>query len=147
LITNIGSDPGTGILFQILSGYEDVVIDHNTAFHTGTTISADGIPSPRLTFTNNIVQHNQYGIKGSGQNPGNSTITVYFPDSVIIANAFQSTVLGGAPYYPAGNFFPVNLSDIGFVHYPTDPQLKTTSSYYNQGTDGTSPGVQGEEMP
>jgi hypothetical protein len=147
LITNIGSDPGTGILFQILSGYEDVVIDHNTALHTGTTISADGIPSPRLTFTNNIVQHNQYGIKGSGQNPGNSTITVYFPDSVITANAFQSTVLGGAPYYPAGNFFPVNLSDIGFVNYPTDPQLKTTSSYYNQGTDGTSPGVQGEEMP
>src|SRR5207253_2022398 len=57
---------GEGRLFQLLDGTTSVVIDHNTAMHVGTIITAEGPPHRDFVFTNNIVAHNTYGITGSG---------------------------------------------------------------------------------
>ena len=140
LLTGIGGQAsGDGILFQIIQGYEDVTIDHNTALQTGVIVMADGLPSPRFKFTNNIAPHNLYGIFGSGYGSGNACIAHYFPDSDFRRNIF---IGADAFYYPTDNFYPAIIPPgVGFENYPTDLQLKTTSPYYNQGTDGTSPGV------
>ena len=120
------------------------MIDHNTALQAGSIIVADGAPSPGLIFTNNITPHNLYGVFGSGYGSGNACIAHYFPDSDFRRNIF---IGADAFYYPTDNFFyPAIIPAVGFENYPTDLQLKTTSPYYNQGTDGTVPGVQGE-MP
>jgi hypothetical protein len=142
LMTGIGGHwNGDGVAFMILSGYEDVKIDHNTILNAGNTITADGSPSPRLKFTNNIVQHNQYGIKGSGLNSGNPTIAAFFPNSDIRKNVFATpTEEGWGPFYPPSNFFPNTLQEIGFVNYPSDLHLAPSSPYHQLATDGTDIG-------
>ena len=59
---------GPGIFLLVVSdppppgyaaaGVQSLVIDHNTAFHTGSTASIDAPPSPRFVFSNNIVANN-----------------------------------------------------------------------------------------
>ena len=69
----------TSRLFLLTGGVDDLTIDHNTAIHTGSIIIADGAPYVRFAFTNNIVQHNNYGIKGPGVGMGNPTLAQSSP--------------------------------------------------------------------
>jgi hypothetical protein len=64
--------------FAKVSNMPDLVMDHNTVFHTGNIISAYGPASPGFVFTNNILKHNSYGIFGVNQSPGNGTLGAYF---------------------------------------------------------------------
>lgn len=151
---NIGQDIGhtpyvDGILFQILSGYEDVNINHNTFLHSGTTIVADGAPSPRLRFTNNIAQHNAYGIFGSGAGVGNSAIAAFFPNSVFAKNVLATPVEPvSTSSYPPANYFPGTLQEIGFVDLAAgDLGLTAASPYHNAATDGTDIGANLVPMP
>lgn len=139
LMYEIGS-----IAFQVLNGYRDVNINHNTILNAGDTMVLDGLASPRLKFTNNIVQHNQYGIKGTGQNSGNPSIAAFLPDSTITKNVFATpTEQGWGPFYPAGNYFPDTLAEIGFVNLTnyTDLRLTGSSPYHNASTDGLDIGA------
>ncbi len=137
LMKGIGAFKGTGTLFQILSGYEDVTINHNTAMQTGSIIVADGAPCPRFKFINNIAPHNLYGIFGSGYGVGNPAITHYFPGSTIVKNVMQ----GGDPaIYPPDNYFPATMEEVGFVSYPEDLHLTPSSPYAGKATDGTDIG-------
>ena len=67
---------GAGKLFQIISGAEYVTIDHNTGFATGNILSTDSTQGLNvgLTFTNNIVAHNAYGVIGTDTGIGLSTL-------------------------------------------------------------------------
>ena len=56
---------GAGMLFQILEAPTDLIIDHNTAMQTGNVVTVEGPPATGFVFTNNIAQHNAYGIIGS----------------------------------------------------------------------------------
>lgn len=157
LMTKIGGVfTGDGILIQIGVGYQDVTFDHNTLLHdpaapvSGSTISVYSEPCPRFKFTNNIVQHNVYGIKGDATNSGTPTIDTFFPGATVTKNAFPhptdtsgNNVPGWGPptaadgaWYPLGNTFPVAVSDIGFINYPTDLRLSASSLYQDTGTDG-----------
>lgn len=130
---------GAGWLYQILSGVEQEKIDHNTGFQSSSLVSADGAPSPGFVFTNNLSPHNSYGVKGSGQGVGQTTIDAYFPGST-----FQKNVLVGGPEksYPMGNFFPATMQDVGFVDYDAgDFRLKPDSPYAKAGTDGLDVGA------
>ena len=131
---------GAGRLFQILSGAVDVVIDHNTGFQTDAVVMADGTPpAPGFVYKNNITPHGTYGIIGSGVGVGNVTLKQYFPGALVLRNVL---VGGDASLYPAGNFFPPSLADVGFVDLPGgNYRLKPDSAYKNGGTDGKDLGA------
>ena len=145
LLCGIGSNPsnGVGIAFQILSGYQDVKIDHNTAIHTGNIIVADGAPNPGFVFTNNISVHNRYGIFGSGYGVGKPAIDHYFPGADIRKNVIVMNVEDCSASYPRGNYFPSTLKNVGFVSLTdnTDLRLTESSAYHNAATDGGDVGA------
>ncbi|HEY8133462.1 MAG TPA: hypothetical protein VII12_16420 [Thermoanaerobaculia bacterium] len=131
---------GIGNLFQMTDGAEDVTVDHNTAFQTGSVLVAGAEPHPRFTFTNNLVANNEYGVAGDSNygNP-NGALRTYFPSAVFSNNVLQG---GQASDYPSGNFFPGSMSDVGFVNYAGgDYRLRTDSAYKDAGTDGKDIGA------
>jgi hypothetical protein len=131
---------GSGILFQVLNGAGGVVIDHNTAFQSGSALSADLAPSPGLVFTNNIVQHNAYGIFGSGKGTGLPALEYYFPGYLVRRN-----VIVGTPdprLYPKDNYFPATALVVGFVNLPGgDYRLTDRSPYHGAAIDGADVGA------
>lgn len=122
-----------GRLFQI-SDSPDVIVDHNTANQSGDIITAYGAASLNFVFTNNITAHGLYGVKGDGRGTGTDTINTYLTGAMFSKNVLAG---GNATSYPTGNFFPVSLSNVGFVNMTGgDYRLSSTSPYRNAGTDG-----------
>jgi hypothetical protein len=118
---------GSGILFQILSGAENVAIEFNTGIHSGRVIHFEGAASKGVIYRSNISAHNQYGIAGNGTTPGDRTLDKYAPGAVVTRNVLA----GGSPaLYPDGNYFPATLAQVGFVDlYDGDYRLTSTSPY------------------
>jgi hypothetical protein len=99
---------GTADFLQIGGGAIDVTIEQNTVQHTGRVIAAHGGSKEpkhmeRFVFRNNLLKHNEYGVKGDGVNSGQPTLDMYFPGAV-----FSGNVLAGGPraQYPRENQFP-----------------------------------------
>ncbi len=130
---------GGGILFQMLDGTADVRFDHNTAFQPGNVIVADGVSHTGFVYTNNLTPHNTYGIFGSGTGVGNPTLAAYFPGSLCTKNVLAG---GTSSDYPAGNFFPATLGNVGFVDLAGgNYRLASGSPYRGAGTDGKDVGA------
>jgi len=146
LFEDVGKEwGGAGILFQVLEGAADVVIEHNTALQAGSIIMAEGTPHERFVFRDNIVLHNEYGINGSGTASGSSTLQTYFPQAVVKGNVI---VGGSAARYPAGNAFPAGLDVVGFKDAAHDEySLAPKSRYRSTATDGTDPGADLQSLP
>ncbi len=124
---------GGGVAFQLNGGPHDVIIEHNTIFHTGNVV-VTGAVTERLVYRNNLFPHNEYGIKGAGQGTGHETINTFFPDSVIKKNVF---VGGPSTLYPPDNFFPASFDEVQFVDRAGgNYRLAPSSPYKNAGTDG-----------
>lgn len=138
LFDDINNTWGGGGIFLQVAGTAGVVVDHNTIFHSGNIINAYGDPTTGFVFTNNIMPHNQYGIKGDGRGSGNDTINAFFPDSTFKRNV----IAGGSPNQnPADNFYPASLDDVGFVDRANgNYQLAESSLYKGKATDGKDPG-------
>ena len=83
---------GSGWLFSIFRGPEDVVIEHNTGFSDRAIIVAEGEPAPGFVFRDNIVGYGRYGIVGSGVGNGLTAIAHYFPGSEIRRNVIVNNV-------------------------------------------------------
>lgn len=130
---------GGGRLFQILDGAADIVIEHNTALHAGNIVTAAGRPNPGFVFRDNIVIQNQYGVVGDGTAPGSPTLQAYFPGAVFRRNV----VVGAATRsYPADNFFPPSLAQVGFVGSDSQNyRLSPASPYRGAATDGKDVGI------
>jgi hypothetical protein len=131
---------GAGKLFQIISGAEYVTIDHNTGFATGNIMSTDSTQGLNvgLTFTNNIVAHNAYGVIGTDTGVGLSTLRRWWKSYVFKKNVI---VGGQASNYPPDNYFINSFSEVGFVDMAKgDYQLSSSSSYRNAGADGKNIG-------
>ncbi|MBI3621535.1 MAG: hypothetical protein HY208_05035 [Nitrospirae bacterium] len=130
---------GGGRLFQLLDGAADVVIDHNTAFHTGHIIMAEGRPNTGFIFQNNIAPHNEYGIFGADMGSGNPALERYFPGAAVRKNVI---IGGNAAQYPPDNFFPASPGEMGFVGCAGGVYcLPPASPYQHAGTDGKDPGA------
>jgi hypothetical protein len=132
---------GGGILFQIIGGAADIVIDHNTAFQTGAVLTADGAPNSGVTFTNNLARHNEYGVGGRDLfgNPMQA-LAIYFPQIVFKKNI----LIGNNAHlaYPPDNFFPATAGEVGFIDLAGgNYHLAATSPFKNGGTDGKDIGV------
>lgn len=130
---------GAGWFLTISDGLVDFTVDHNTVFQSSNIISVGGTPSTRFIFNNNITPHNEYGVHGDGSGTGNDGLNTYLPGFT-----FRRNVIPGAPasLYPADNFYPATLDDVGFVNRAGgDYRLASGSPYKGQGTDGKDPGA------
>ena len=124
---------GEGAFLKI-SETAGVEVDHNTVLQDGSIIIAYGPPTTNFVFTNNVVHHNDYGVKGDGVAAGKDTLEKFFPNCLFKRNV----VVGGQKsQYPADNFFLAAAADIGFVDtVKKDYRLADKSSYKNAATDG-----------
>jgi hypothetical protein len=130
---------GAGRLFEASHGIEDLVIDHNTGVQDGSIVVADGGTHPRFTYRNNLTPHNDDGVHGAGTASGLDTLNSYFPDGTVSRNV----IAGGNPaLYPAANFLPPSLNDVGFIDLTGgDYRLSPASPYKQAGTDGKDIGA------
>ncbi len=133
--------PASGRFAQIVGGPRDITIEHNTIFQSGTLIIADNGPSPGFVFRNNIANHNQYGVTGSGKGVGSAAMSYYFPGAIFERNVIVGTPQGVS--YPGNNFTPATMDQVGFVNLAGgDYRLAPSSPYRNAGTDGKDIGCQ-----
>lgn len=152
IANNLGVDvntswAGDGRFLQILDGTQEITVDHNTVFHNGVIIEAEGTPHQQFIFRNNIVEHNDYGVHGADVGIGNAALATYFPNCI-----FRRNVIPGLGEYGNSNWsntysnFPDNfylpyLDDVGFVNRPNgNYRLAPTSAQRNAGTDGNDVG-------
>jgi hypothetical protein len=103
---------GRGILFQMMDGTSDIVIERNTALQKGYVVFALGAPHRGFIFRNNIAPHNEYGIFGNDVGFGTSALEAYCPGSVVTGNVLTG---GDEGQYPEGNIFPESLEAVPFV--------------------------------
>jgi hypothetical protein len=140
LFTDISSANwgGTGQLVLTVGG-SNITIDHNTVFTDGSSVVyADGPTVTGFVFTNNIIPDNAYAVMGSGASEGNGTLAKYYPGATFRRNV---VIAGSAGSYPADNYFPATLADVGFVDPSTgNDRLSSSSPYNNLATDGSDIG-------
>jgi hypothetical protein len=119
----------------------DILVNHNTVFHTAAIIFGEGDTTEGLVFQNNIVPHNVEGITGT--NAPRGIPNPLFPGA---ENSFLGNVIVGKPDgvdYPNGvrNFFPASLDEVRFVDLSgRDYHLAPTSPVKGKAADGTDPG-------
>ncbi len=104
---------GDGRLFQITGGAQNVTIDHNTAFQTGFIMVFDNGTSYNVNYTNNI-SNVGWGVVGNGSAEGTSTMYAYMGGGQLSGNVL---IGGNANRYPAGNYFPGSVDQVGFVDF------------------------------
>jgi hypothetical protein len=125
------------------TGYPtDVVWDHNTiiavkdsyhlAYPFGTSMN-------NFEYKNNLVFKGSYGFYGQNKGDGLGTLETFFPSYVFTKNA----IIGGtSSAYPATNYFPSSITNIGFIDYAGgNYRLAPYSPYKNAGTDGKDLGA------
>lgn len=134
--SGLGAD---GLLWELVGDPSEITFDHNTGFALKAALMMDDLQKTYTTIQNNIVARGEYGIFGSGQGEGQRGIDYYLRASKVTHNA----IIGApADLYPKTNFFPKNLSDVGFANPATnDFRLTRTSPYRSAGTDGRALGA------
>jgi hypothetical protein len=139
---NLFERMGGGFL-QVLSGAQNVTVDHNTVMQQGAIIGLDGTPkSSGFVFTNNLTMFGPYGVVGSGTIGAITTLAKYTTSHVYEKNAAIDADPSRTDEYPAGNFFPQTMDDVEFVDYSHGKyQLTTSSPYHNKGTDAKDIGA------
>jgi hypothetical protein len=136
---------GTARFLQIGDEPRDVVFDHNTIAHDGTSLvyayggtSADPREMYGVRFTNNAARHGAYGINGDYFGYGNGVIDGFFPGGVVTGNYLA----GASPSrYPAGNLTSGGF-EAEFVDAAAgDFRLRPESQLRGAATDGSDIGV------
>jgi len=131
----------SGNVFTFVNRIDNITIEHNTSLDNGTILyvgEQDAQPAENFIFKNNIVNRGR-GFLGNSMSEGLGALTRYYPGYI-----FQGNVLIGAPptLYPAGNYFPISLLEVGFTNLAAGVEsLLPTSLFKYRATDGTDPGV------
>jgi hypothetical protein len=149
---------GAGYFIYTSNGPDDIDVDHNTAFITDKSMQADGsaYPTTNMRYANNLTPHNTYGVFGSGQGTGNSTLNVYYPG----INFMKNVLMGGnvnlynqytQGWSPTSLGFPGSWSGV-LVNHSTPGtnfagwKVVNGSSWDNTGTDGKDIGCNIDEV-
>jgi hypothetical protein len=136
---------GPGRVLLIGDEPRDVVIDHNTISHAGTSLmyvyggtSTDPREIYGVRITNNASRHGEYGINGDVFGYGNGVIHAFFPGATVTAN-----YLAGGPEsrYPSGNMFAGQFESEFADPARDDFTLKPDSRLRGAATDGGDIGV------
>jgi hypothetical protein len=120
---------GTGITFN-----------HNTGIGMigATMLLFVATKVTNLTITNNVFKYQDYGFLADGDGQGTSA----FENATIGYTFTKNVLVGGIGTYPANNFFPATMNDVGFVdHAALNYALLPTSTYHNAASDGTDIGA------
>jgi hypothetical protein len=137
---------GKGNFLQVGNQPRDIIVEHNTVHHTGNVLTVygkrNGVPETidGFIFRDNLMRHNQYGVKGDSFGVGAASLDAYFRGFT-----FERNVLAGGKVsqYPAGNYFPsvdeftrafVNAAEGNFALVPG-------SQFRNAASDGTALGA------
>jgi len=129
---------GAGRLFLIYNGSQGVVIEHNTAFPTGSVITADPPAHTGFVFRDNVTLHGDYGIKASGTPAGDATLRAVFPEARVEGNVFIGRDV--APY-PSGNHAVTSVKDVGFVDPGRGDWHLAPGSRFKGAAGGRDPGA------
>jgi len=118
-----------GILnrFYTVSGFYNVIIDHNTHLQNGNVTAFHGEPSIGFAYTNNLTVRSGFGFFGDTVGEGTAAFTTYAPGYV-----FQKNLIAGASpsIYPENNFFPSTITGV------LDSAFRVVdSAYKSAGTD------------
>jgi len=131
---------GHGRIFQVITPnrpIDGLLIAHNTTFTNGNAALVMGDTTAVATgfiFRDNVTSRGDYGVFGSAAGEGTGALETFVP-----GYTFDSNVLIGftEASYPAGNFFPASVDDVGFVDYPGGEYgLTQASDYAGAATDG-----------
>ena len=131
---------GNGWFLLIGDEPRDVVVDHNTISHAGTTLvfaygRTNGEPRriEGFRFTNNAGPHGTYGINGEVFSYGNGIIQGYFPGAVVTGNYLAGA---SASRYPAGNYVGSAFAAEFVDATAGDFRLRESSILRGAATDG-----------
>ncbi|HYE15122.1 MAG TPA: hypothetical protein VD968_11820, partial [Pyrinomonadaceae bacterium] len=132
---------GDGSFLKVVSGAEQLTVEHNTVLHTGwALVKAGGEPTTGFVFRHNIARHNEYGVHGDSVGYGNPALAAFFPGGTFAGNVIAKEV--GAPWntdivYPQGNWYPDTLGDVRFENLQAgDYRLSSASPYKGAAADG-----------
>ena len=137
---------GDGRFLMIGDEPADIIVDHNTVLQSGGILMVYGTRDGRprvirnLQITNNVMLHNEFGIKGDSTAVGQPTITAYTEGGEVRGNV----IAGGDPRrYPSANLFPTVPELMSeFVDAPgADYRLQPASRLRSAATDGSSLGA------
>jgi hypothetical protein len=136
---------GNGWFLLMGQAPRDVIVDHNTVDHDGTTAvyayggtDVNPMAITGFQFTNNAVRHAAYGINGAYFSTGTTTLAAYFPGAIVTHNWMPG---GTASRYPAGNLFSGSF-DSGFVDVQhQDYRAAAGGPLVGAATDGTNIGA------
>ena len=142
---------GNGRIFQIQDTIPNLTIEHNTAFSPTNSSIIWGGAAPQVNHIvrNNLMGGGLYQLFAAGVGFGQAAWHAEAgPGSQLTGNV---VALAPPAEFPAANFYPTTMADIGLVGgaasatsvdaSPGDLALASSSPYKNRATDGTDPGA------
>ena len=144
IVTNINIGPfnGDGRGFTLLGDPADVLIAHNTLMSpslSAITFGPAGSSTIRLTARDNLLDGGTYGVVGDDF-IGGPALLKYAPGGTFMGNVL--ILVNGSSGYPTGNFYPSNVTSIGFRNAGAlDFKLLASSPFKGRATDARDPGA------
>jgi hypothetical protein len=120
---------------------DDIIIEHNTAFTSHSVILFSALPQlTHFAFRDNLTTHGQYGVFGSDFGEGTPALDHYVASGYLFE---RNIIVGGTGRgYPARNFYPMTIADVGFVDVGRgNYRLRSMSRFSKQASDGRDPGA------
>ena len=131
---------GNGWFLLLGDGPRDVLIDHNTISHSGSSFtflyggsSTDPREMYNVRITNNAARHGSYGVNGDYFGYGNGVINGFLPGGIVAGNYLPG---GKASRYPAGNRFDGSFDAECVSPADGDFHLRSDSALRGAATDG-----------
>jgi hypothetical protein len=142
-----GSGIGHGIFSETGGGMAglsatNITVDHNDVFSNYEFLSlGDSGKIVSYALTNNLATFGTYGILGSGEGVGTSSLNFYLPTVTYNDMVFLTATGSPGGTFPSGTFWNT-IAGAGFTNYTGgNYQLTNASPYHNAGTDGKDIGV------
>jgi hypothetical protein len=142
VFADIGVDVGVlgsnGRAVQLSGDHKGTMVRHNTFFGPRGAMLLAGGGAERTMVTDNIFERGRYGVLGDKSSEGQVALRRYITGVTFVGNVIWGNA-SVAARYPAGNYFPGSLGEVGFAS-SADFELRPTSRYNGAASDGSAPG-------